>query len=176
MEAKRLSCNQVGFRWGPKKHRLSQKSVSTRLNWSVAFPSAFIKSGLQARLFFLVWWQKRPSTLQSAAIQVGRAQVTTLRLFFRKESRCYYFKSTAPQVLASKPNKCNQQTQASFSQSWRSCTNVESPAKQRSKMAPAHRQPRRPLCPPVLAAPWARGTACFEKWLGDMTEYCLACS
>ena len=64
---------------------------------------------------------------------------------------------------------------ASSSKSWRSC-NVESPAKQRSKMAPAHRQPRRPLCPPVLAAPWARGTACFEKWLGDMTEYCLACS
>ena len=93
----------------------------------------------------------------------GAAQVTTLRLFFRKESRRYYFKSTAPQVLASKPNKCNQQTQASFSQSWRSCTNVESPAKQRSKMAPAHRQPRRPLCPPVLAAPWARGTACFEN-------------
>ena len=88
----------------------------------------------------------------------------------------YYFKSTAPQVLASKANKFNQQKQASSSQSWRSCTNAESPAKQRLKMAPAHRQPRRPLCPPVLAAPWARRTACFEKLLGDLTEYCLACS
>ena len=105
--------------------------------------------------------------MQSAAIQVGRPQVTTLRLFFPKESRRHYFKSTAPQVVASKPNKCNQQTQASSSQSWRSCTNAESPAKQRSKMAPAHRQPRRPLCPPVLAAPWARGTVCFEKWRSD---------